>query len=179
MIFNLTSFYDESKDIDLKSSANKPQTFDKEIAIAIMFLGLVVTCVIIIYASVLCKLLISRTKEVKKKLTSSNISENSSILKKDSIIDHELAIDALKKKPSKSILVVSNRQSGPVDISTLFDNQDISSLNGFENERDGFSVYEGDQVSNRKSTVSFKSVTFNEKTQIRRIKSKKKCKKHM
>jgi hypothetical protein len=186
---NLTDLYDKPKAVNLNSSSSdKELAFDKEVAVAIIFLGFVVTCVILIYASVLCKLLIGRTKPAKKKLTGSELSDRSSILKRDSIIDHELAIDALKKKPSKSILVSSRQSMQGNRSSRVFDSQDISSLNGFrhsfygnDDENDDVSDFkesyaEDEAVLNRKSGMSLKSVTFNEKTQIRRIKPKKKHK---
>lgn len=162
-----------------------------------LIFGCVMAVIMIIYATIACKLISEKKNYLRKNLrrftSSIGVSERSSHLKRFSSIDHKFVMDTLKKKPSKSILVTGER---PKSIQFDANRQSMTNSNyrtsqvsntsqrasmasnfadrpGVFNQTMNISD-DGLDADNRKSAVSIKSVTFNEKTQIRRIKKVRK-----
>jgi hypothetical protein len=101
---------------------------------------------------------------------------NADTARKHTSVDHSFILETLKKKPSKSILV-TNRGSLTSNLSGVNNrvsvNSNVSSLNpgsvlGSEGnlERTGSNL---DMDFNRRSGASIKSVSWNEKTQVRKM----------
>lgn len=152
----------------------------------IMFVT-VFTVAFIIYGLVGFKFLMDKINERRKPkadicsaLSQTSASEHSSHLRKFSSVDHKFVMETLKKRPSKSILMTAERKSVQIDTRQSINRQ--SEASNFSRNSAGSNIMERNSVgfnsdeieSNRKSNVSIKSVTFNEKTQVRRIKKVKK-----
>lgn len=172
---------------EVQDDSQLSQHFEHNLTFAFFFSTGFLLFLIVIYAYVGVKLILDKRYASRRNSRASSFASNASVqerlscVKRYSSVDHKFVMETLKKKPSKSILITPERCSKQLQ----FDNN-RQSLNN--------SIYRGSQLSNlsagnvydqvdkasnlsdeiydanRRSAVSIKSVTFNERTQVRKIK---------